>query len=157
MEDALKFWGSKGCHQDTKKRNPDRKESHWNNVKQEVIFQVPQGRGLKIRNCTFRSNFKSIESKQTRQRITLRNQRQQRSKTVATTRVLGKQREHQRHRKGLLRKLVAAHWLSSGLKYRKETWGTRRPGQRGLYMCIVGGLGQHQPLTGIHVAKRQAE
>ena len=53
-------WNSGAARAATKtpRKGTQTEESHWNNVKQEVIFQVPQGRGLNIRNCcTFRSNF----------------------------------------------------------------------------------------------------
>lgn len=54
------FWQKTGLPpRHWRKGNLDRREPRWNSVKQEVIYQVPQGRGgLKIRNCcTFRASL----------------------------------------------------------------------------------------------------
>lgn len=52
------------------------------NLKEEVIFQVPQSRRLKMSNCcTLTNNFK--ESKQSRGRIIPRNQKWQKCETVS--------------------------------------------------------------------------
>ena len=109
MKDALKFWGSKGCHQDTKKRNPDRRVPLKQCKARSHFSSPPRQRAEHKELLYLQEQFLKYREQANQTKITPRNQRQQRSKTVATTRVLGKQRQHQRHRKGLLRKLVAAH------------------------------------------------
>ena len=132
------------------KGNSDRRESRWDNVKQEVIYQVPQGRGgLKIRNCC---TFRAI--------LNVRRASQPDEGSLQETKWSRGVRELQPRgfwaSKGNIRSTrrdcSGSWWLltdCSGFKYRKGKWGTRRPGQRSLLSVHCWGAGWHQPETSI--------